>query len=453
MSSVKHFSAIKNEDIFIGYVSQFLNFGVGLLLLPFSIACLSGEEASLWLIIMTIVSSVSLLDFGFSQTITRNFSYVLAGVPQLKREAVSKNNGGGAVNYALFYNLLFVTKRIYQALGIICIVILGTLGTKYILILINKSTLSYDSSLFAWGIYVISITLNVVFLYFVPALLGCGKVRDSYLVNIISRCSMLVLSIIALVSELGLIGLATSYLLSIIISSIYRSWIFYRQEYFQDKEYIKLGGFDKSLFNVLWHNASKLGLVMVGSFFINRFTGLLAGWVLPLEVAGSYALTMQVFTVLMSVSQTYFQAHIPMFSRLQVSEKNAGLRKKKYIESVLLALFFMIFGSGSVVLIGDMILKLIDAKVSLLSSQLLLLASFICLLEVNHSIAATFITTKNSVPFVKASLLSALSVVILSTLFSYALNLGVIGLLIGQGLSQICYNNWRWPLLAWKMVR
>ena len=438
------------KGIFLGYFSQFLNVGAGLVLLPFSITYLNTDEASLWLLIMTIASSIGLLDFGFSQTVTRNFSYIIAGAAELKREGIDDKKKKLSIQYPLFFSLLLVTKRIYLVLGIVCIVVLGVFGTLYIHHVSSDTTLDIDIVLTTWGVYTFSISLNVAFLYFIPALLGCGKIIEGYLVNIISRSVMLLLGIVFLILGYGLLGLALSYLTSLVVSRIYSGWAFYRLEYFRYK-----GGskqiLDKALYGVMWHNAHKLGLVMLGSFLINRSTTLLAGAFLPLDEAGSYTLTMQVFSILVMVSQTYFQAHIPIFSQLQLSSSKSVL-KEKYIKCLFVSLLTMFVGVLLFIELGPPILSLIKANITFLSVNLLVLAAIIFLLEMNHSIAATFITTRNEVPFVKASLLSGLSVVILATVLSGPLGLGVLGLLLGQGISQLVYNNWRWPIAAWKIV-
>ena len=438
-------------DVLTGYLSQFLNIGAGLILLPFSITYLSSEEAGLWLIIITIVSSIALLDFGFSQTVTRNFSYVLAGASDLKKEGVDKpKENSQAINYLLLFSLLTVTKRIYWFLGLCSIGLLGVFGTMYIHHVIRDTTIDYYNALAVWWVYVVGITLNVVFLYFVPVLLGCGKIRSGYQVSIINRGSMLLLSIISLLLGYGLLGLAVSYFISVIISRIYSSWCFSKIENFK----IGLNGkkqFDKELLSIMWHNASKLGLVMLGSFLINRSTALLAGWYLTLEEAASFNITIQIFSVLLMVSQTYFQTHVPMFSQLQLLSSKSGLRKK-YVECMFVAWFVMIAGSVFFIWLGNPILSLINANVAFLSTGLLAVAAVIFFLEMNHSLAATFITTKNEVPFVRASLLSGGSVIVLSAILCGSFELGVLGLLMGQGVSQLVYNNWRWPLVAWKMI-
>ena len=69
-------------------------------------------------------------------------------------------------------------------------------------------------------------------------------------------------------------------------------------------------------------------------------------------------------------------------------------------------------------------------------------------LEWNHSTFATLITLSNRVPFVKASILSGGAIVILSFLSVWLTPLGILGLILAQGMVQLAYNNWYWPQLV-----
>ena len=68
------------------------------------------------------------------------------------------------------------------------------------------------------------------------------------------------------------------------------------------------------------------------------------------------------------------------------------------------------------------------------------------LLEMIHSNAATFITTRNRVPFVSSSILSGVAMVLISLFLINFTDLGLWSLLISQAVIQLLYNNWKWPL-------
>ncbi len=443
---------VSRKDIVLGYISQFLNVGSGLILLPLVVIFFDAEEASLWFLIMTIVSSIVLIDFGFSHTISRNFSYIISGVSELKKEGVAKNEGNNKINYILFFDLLKVTKRIYLFLGFVCFLFLMIFGSWYIYHIVRGTDLVVFDAMTAWTIYVVSMTMNISFLYFVPALMGCGKIKEGYIANIIGKGILIVFSIFSVFLGYGIIGLSVSYCASVIVSRIYSRRLFYTQSYFTSYQRFKNISLNKKLLSILWHNSSKLGLVGLGAFLINKSTILLAGAFLSIEEAGSYALTMQIFSVFMMVSQTYFQMHVPIFSSLQTTNNKVELRDK-YYRCIFYSMLMMTVLSIGFIVFGEWGLSLIKSNLPLLSPSLLILASLMLFLEMHHSLAATLIATANNIPFVKSAMVSGFGVVILAYILLDFFSLGVLGLLLAQFFIQIIYNNWKWPVVAWNMIR
>lgn len=63
-----------------------------------------------------------------------------------------------------------------------------------------------------------------------------------------------------------------------------------------------------------------------------------------------------------------------------------------------------------------------------------------------HSNAATFIATRNRIPFVKSSILSGIAIILISLILINFTNLELWSLLISQAIVQLSYNNWKWPL-------
>ena len=101
---------IRKMDIIWGYLAQFLNIGVGILILPMILKKLSSQELGIWYIFLAISNLVYLLDFGFLPTIQRNISYVFSGAQELKEEGISKI--GKEINYQLLYDLIAVSKKL-----------------------------------------------------------------------------------------------------------------------------------------------------------------------------------------------------------------------------------------------------------------------------------------------------------------------------------------------------
>ena len=99
-----------------------------------------------------------------------------------------------------------------------------------------------------------------------------------------------------------------------------------------------------------------------------------------------------------------------------------------------------------VVLWGDWMLGILKSSTMLLPSGLLILVFLQHYLEYNHSNAAQYLLSRNEVPFFKASLLSAIGVLILLMIFVVWLDMGVLGMILAPMLVQAAYQNWKWPL-------
>lgn len=72
------------KDIVWNYIGTALNLGFSFLLLPFMMRYLDDDSLGLWYVFVSIGSIVTILDFGFGPTISRNVAYVWSGARKLK---------------------------------------------------------------------------------------------------------------------------------------------------------------------------------------------------------------------------------------------------------------------------------------------------------------------------------------------------------------------------------
>ena len=112
-----------------------------------------------------------------------------------------------------------------------------------------------------------------------------------------------------------------------------------------------------------------------------------------------------------------------------------------------------ILGAIVIISIGNVVLSFIGSNTMLLPKTYVSLILLIIYLETNHSNCATLITTKNEVPFVKSALFSGAGVLILGLFSVKWLSLGILGLILAQGLVQLLYNNWKWPKVVFNDMK
>ena len=142
---------------------------------------------------------------------------------------------------------------------------------------------------------------------------------------------------------------------------------------------------------------------------------------------------------------------IPEMVRMRVRHERAKLRQTWLTRQAFLLALFTI-GLAFVAFAAEPLLSFVGSNVALLPLPLILLLGLVLLLEANHASCALVITTGNTVPFVKAALLSGIAVATLSIAGAWA-GLGVVALILAPGVVQLAYNNWKWPLLLWSELK
>lgn len=437
--------AATRRDIFWGYLAQGLNIGAGIILLPIVIHFLSPADVGLWFVFVTLASLAQLLEFGFQPTIARNVAYVYAGARELSSSSIPpETHTVGEPDIDLLGSVFRAARRIYAMVaGVACLVLLGG-GSIYVYSLLIP-TQDQMAALLGWLAFSLGYVTTFYYGYFNSFLLGRGDVLLANKVLVITRAAFIVLGGVAVAAGFGLLGLGTASLLAAGCGR-WAAHNFYARRALLRLADIKgyLPG-DRKILRALWHNASRLGVVQLGSFLILRGNILIASSKLGLEVTASYSMTVTVFLAMSSVAMVICQSQVPYMSSLQ-AKRDVGELRGVYGQILLLAWGVYAIGFIAILLFGKLLLPLISNGTELLPWPLLLAMGIIQLLELNHSIAATYLTTINRVPFWAASLCSG--VAILSIGFISVGWFGIWAPVISQGIVQLAYNNWKWPLEA-----
>ena len=435
----------KYHQLIIGLVNQFFNILSPFIITLIGLKYLDIEQGSIWLIFLSMMVLINLFDFGLSPTTIRNVSYVIGGAQSLAKNGINTASHNKDISYPLFVRLLSDVKKLYSCITVIAffLIVIGGGGYFYF---ISPIELKYHI-LLAWIIYSVGLLLNLYFLYYTPILCGLGVIQHAYFSNTIGRFSWLIATILAVFYYPTLVGLSVSFLVSVLVN---RLVIFY---YFNNNEYIvkskDILGHHESTIPYIAHNTLKLGVVSLGSFMISRSTVLIAGAFLPLTIAGEYTFSLQVYMALLAVGNVFVTVKVPELARLVLKDDKRELRE---LITKVLVFSAGIYTSGFILfyLLSEYVIKIIHPKVGFLDDKYLFILGVIFFLELMHSICATIITTTNKVPFVKPAILSGLLIVVSSFILLKYTDLGVIGLIVAQGLIQLMYNNWKWPVFVYK---
>jgi O-antigen/teichoic acid export membrane protein len=442
--------AVSRLDVAWGYLAQALNIGAGIVLLPVIVHFLSPADVGMWFVFVTLAGLAQLLEFGFQPTIARYVAYVYAGARELSREPI---NGAapsqGVPDTELLKSVFRASRRIYAIVAMFAGLVLLLGGSAYVVSVVEVSQ-SFDAVLFGWVSFALGYVLTFYFGYFNSFLLGRGDVALANKALCLTRAVFLVLGSASVALGFGLQGLGLASLLAAGLGRWVAHYFFVKSSSLNIASTGRFRGADSENVRALWHNASRLGLVQLGSFLILRGNILIASSKLGVEIAASYSMTVTVLLAISSVAMVVCQASVPYMSALQAKCELRQLREV-YGQVVILAWALYLCCFVILVGVGASLFPVISKGPSLLPLSLLLTMGVVQFLELNHSMAATYITTINKVPFLSASLWSGTAILLLS-FFSVGA-FGIWGLVFSQALVQLVYNNWKWPLEAVRHLR
>lgn len=439
--------SITKRDVVWGYIALFFQMASGLITLPLILKMLSAEEIGMNYLMLTIGSLVSLFDFGFAPQFGRNVTYIFSGAQELKKEGISVSSS--EINYHLLATMIHTAKYVYYRLGMIVFVSMLTLGSVYIYKVTDGFT-NVKHSFLIWIIYSISTFFNIYYFYYTSLLTGKGLIMESKKAMVYSKVVYILFTFTFLHLGLGLFGVVLANLIAPFVNRYMSYYYFFTNEL---KEKIKI--FDisskekKDLFLIIWHNAKKLGWVFIGGYAISKLSMFLASLYLPLSEIASYGLMMQLVGIIMVVSSTLFAVYEPKFASLRI-EKKLNKLLNDFAFSMIIYYCLFIIGSLFLIFIVPQLLILIDSNATLPPVGVLFLYSIIMLLEGSHSNFATFIVTKNNIPFVESSLIAGFCIALGSYLSLAYTSLAILGLVLIQGLCQMAYANWKWPHVVCK---
>lgn len=436
--------SINRYDVLWGYTASALNIGAGLILLPVILHYLSPEDVGLWFVFMTLANLAQLLELGFNPTLARNVAYVYAGNQSLKKVGLHvEKNCCNDFDQSLLDALVIAARLIYRYIALLASVVLFLGGSYYIIKVITPAQ-DITISILAWITFSGGYISNFYFGYINGILQGRGDISDSNKIIVFTKSVFIFFGLCSVVMGFGVLGLGLASLVASILGRILAYHVLYSK--YQPFVYDGTGEVTtkaRELIKILWHNASRLGAVQLGAFFILRGNILIASSFIGLAAAASYAMTITVLMTLTGVATVIAQLQMPHMSALQAKGDRKNLTRL-YGQILLFSWITFVIGLVILIVFGDGLMTLIGSKTQLLPTLSLFALGTIFLLEMNHGIAATYLTTMNHIPFVYAALISGLGIIFLA--WNMIVPFGVSGLIMAQGLGQLAFNNWKWPL-------
>ena len=450
---------IGKKDVIWSYLGYFFNLCTNILLMPFILRAVEGNELGLWYTFLSVGTLVNLLDFGFSPTLVRNVTYAWCGAKEIKKEGASELQGNEP-NYTLFFSVLQACKYVSMLIAGMAFLCMLTAGSAYIGYVAREIPFQVYAP--AWLFFSVAVFLNIFYNYWTTSLKGIGAIKQSQISVIVSKIAQIVISLVGLYLGYGIIALALAYMLSgFVLRILSKLYLFHYENIAeQRKKYVAKIQLNelKSLLLKIWYNAKKTGLVSLSAFIITQGNTMICSAFIGLEATASYGLCLQLITVVRGVSQIFFDANQPKMINTKVS---GNIEKSKKELSLAMVIYWGVFILAIVALvtIGIPLVRLIRSNTPLPLLMVLFMGSYI-LLEGTHSLFAGYISFSNEVPYVKSSIVSAFFILIGQLFVAIFTDWGIYALMAVQAFVQLCYNNWHWPMIVlrelhmnlWEMI-
>lgn len=436
---------IGKKDVIWSYIGSFFKVAANIILLPVVLKLLTDDELGIWYVFGSISQIVVLLDFGFAATVARNIAYAWCGVDSLKKDAIAEIKENQETNFEYFNLVLQTCKVIYTVIAGSALLFLLTAGLFYI------NSLD-PSSIVAWIIYSIGVALNMRYCYYTSFLLGVGAVAENNKAAIITKLVQIIVSIILLYAGYGILGVSIAYLLSGIALRLSSKL------YFDNYENIKAKLCEiktktswaevKKTFRIIWHNASKDGLVTLANYLNTQANTLICSSVLGLATTGSYGLSVQLSAIAASIAGIPFSSTLPKLQEKAVKRDNQGSQMLFSGAMILFIISFIIITGFVIILLP--VIKWLKPTLTV-DVWLLLAVFFLALVNQIYHYCASLISTFNTLPYTKAFIISSVVAVVLSYLITKFTGLGIWALVISPLVVAFSYNLWKWPLYVLKL--
>lgn len=439
---------IGRRDVAWGLIATVFMIGAGVILMPFILHKMPAETVGIWNVFLTITSLVALLDFGFQPSFARNISYIFSGARHLQKEGVEVLGDHHEVDYGLLKTTIRAMRVFYRRMSLTVLILLGTAGTAYIYVLLNKYTGDKTDVAVAWLLLTGINCYNLYTMYYEALLTGKGYIKRMQQINILGQSCYVLSGIVLIYSGFGLTAIVSSQLISVVIRRC-----LYKRVFFTKQMREKLDGAEehdmRPILRAIVPNATKMGLTNLGGFVITRSSILIGSALLPLTEMAMYGLTFQVIDILARCSSVVYVSYIPKLAQYRVQgDKNA--LKRLFLQSEIFMVVTFIAGGTALLFLGDWALDLIKSDTKFLPFDMTSVMIAVYLLERCHIIASGFILSDNKIPFFIPSLISAGATLILLIIFLHCTSLGLWGLILAPAIAQLAYQNWKWPSMVVK---
>lgn len=440
----------RGTDVLWNYGGLFFRMLGQFIVLPLVLSLLDSAYVGLWYVFLAVNGFIVIFQAGFAPTFARNVAYCWSGARSFSKNGLAAEYGEG-VDFGVMAALLAACRAVYMRIALVCLAAISTFGTLYVVGVSGSLDPSTYAS--AWALFCLAVFVNVLFSYWESMLRGVGDFVGVNKATILASLAQIISSAAMLLLGCGILSCAVGFFLQGLVFRAFCRYFFFKV----DGVASGLAGAArpgrgevKEIRAAISANAYRDTAVSVANYLVTTANTLLCAAFVGLAESSAFSVTLQLINACVNVSSVMLTTYQPS---LQSAYANRDVELERDLSGKSMASFALLYGACLVlvVLVGMPVLGIFKPGID--SSPLLTVALGVYFfLWKQQSNCAMLIANTNRIPYMWPFLISAGLGVVASYLLLNLMGGSIFGLVLGQGLVQLAYNNWKWPHEAAKRL-
>lgn len=424
-----------------------LRLASGLVLLPLLSRLLPVNDFGVYYVFVQLGTVVPMMDFGFSLSVERSLAYARAGASSLEALGVGAIGNAAGPNRTLMAEIAVSSRRLYRWLSVGAFVLLSVAGTVSIG-LGAALTVSPERTWVAWGIWLVSLSLELYTSYWVAVLRGLNEVTTSARWLSVAYGLRLLLSAVLLLAGTGLLAVPVASLVSGIVLRAGAGRVVRR---LLPAEVTVPPGDVRRILRLLWPNSWRLGLQLVALFAASyAFTVICVAKFGP-ATNGVYGLSVQIMNIAVGIAAVWVTVKWPVVAKLRmegrIEDIRALIRPRFWLQTVTYAGL-----AGAAIVLGPWLLRWVAPDKALLAWPLLLLLALNSFGELNFAFWTTLISTENRIPALWGYVATQSLGVLVAWVLVFRAGHGLEALVVVPLVLGTAFNYWWWAREGARML-
>lgn len=442
---IRHLPALAlrftKSDVARMWILNGLRLGNFLLVLPLALRTLPSDELGLWFVMLNLVFSANLLEFGLSSAIGRSASFFLVGSREFLRSGETPGFNDGQINHSGLAGLLAQAAHIFRWVALAGTVICATAFTW--LSLTQSAVFLTPHGIGAFLLLSASVVFNLRFQFLGSILCGLHHVRRWQNAFIGNLAVGYAISLIGLWNGWGIVALAAGQSIPLILTPLRCRQIIHQQ-------FPQIAESSRQPIDVrkLWAPAWRSGLITFGAWLSIHAMVPIAAGTLGLTVSATFSVSLQVILVANGLAISWLAVKLPQISSLIAAGKIQEARSLALTRFLIALVSYLGIGSVAAI-VTPTALSMIGSQTTSLPIPLFLTLVASTAIEFITGCTSALLVAANSVKHYPAYVISGIVAAVLG--LAFAQHWGVLAIVLAPAVGQLALNFWWTPHACWRL--